>query len=155
MGAPRFRRGLDVFAFLKLAGTKLTATFAELNELVAGAATALHKHVLANGASDVTATAAQLNEAGIFFADTNITGAEAEELTDGSTTDLHEHELAQGANDVTATADQVNSLVQFPGLHAIGVCVSRAMWPMARRLSLVTIRTSLTQVMVSPRATSS
>jgi hypothetical protein len=103
--------------------------------------------VLKLGGTALTATGAQLNEAGTFFAATDMTGAEAEELTDGSTTAKHEHALAAGANDVTATAAevnyldnddlaaadlqkladltataaQVNSLVQFPGLLAYGV----------------------------------
>ena len=76
-----------------------------------------HTHLLAAGATDVTATAAELNE-----------------VTDGSTTALHEHELAEGANDVTASAAEVNtldgisattaqlnSLAQNPGARAFGV----------------------------------
>jgi hypothetical protein len=73
------------------------------------------------GGTQLTATAAQLNEAGTFFNATDITAAEAEQLTDGSTTIKHEHALATGANDVTATLAQINSLAQFPGLVAYGV----------------------------------
>ena len=52
----------------------------------------------------LAATIAQLNEAGAFFAATDITGAEAETLTDGSNADaLHVHDTA-GITDHAITA---------------------------------------------------
>ena len=85
---------IDAHTHLLAAGaTDVTATAAELNEVTDGSTTALHEHELAEGANDVTASAAELNE-----------------VTDGSTTALHEHELAEGANDVTATAAELNEV---------------------------------------------
>lgn len=93
-------------------------------ELLSGEDTIEHAHVLAKGATDVTATAAQVNE-----------------LVDGADTSLHTHDLEHGASDVTATADEINQAldgiaaevtaaglssisqqaVKFPGLNALGV----------------------------------
>jgi hypothetical protein len=52
---------LDAGAMVLMDGVALAATAAELNELADGSTTALHEHELAEGANDVTATAAQVN----------------------------------------------------------------------------------------------
>ena len=67
-------------------------SFANIRDLTDGGnADALHVHTVA-GLSDISATAANLNEAGTFFGATDISGAEAETLTDNSSaTGLHTH----------------------------------------------------------------
>ena len=88
--------------------TVLTATSSQLNELKNGGNTALHKHTLANGATDVTASAAELNK--LDGANANVTAGNLNTLTGGGNTALHKHTLANGATDVTASAAELNKL---------------------------------------------
>ena len=64
---------------LQIGGVSITAIAAELNIM-----------------DGITATTAQLNEAGTFFASTDLTGAEAEDLSDGGATTLHSHTSLSG-----------------------------------------------------------
>ena len=90
---PTFRKGINVLTGLWIDSTEVTATAAEINELVAAGDTSLHTHELAEGASDLGATQAQIDE-----------------LVAGGDTTLHTHALADGASDVTATAAELNLL---------------------------------------------
>jgi len=88
-------------------------SFANICDLTDGGnADALHVHTVA-GLSDISATAANLNEAGTFFNATDISGPEAETLTDASNADaLHVHTVA-GLSDISATAANLNEAGTF------------------------------------------
>lgn len=66
-------------------------TQTDKNLLTSAGVTSLHKHTLANGASDVTMTVSQLNQlAGISA---NVTASNLNILTGGSDTTLHTHDV--------------------------------------------------------------
>jgi parallel beta-helix repeat protein len=64
----------------------------DLAELASGGDTDLHTHALADGASDVTATAAELNK--LDDASANVTATNLNALTGGGETALHSHAAA-------------------------------------------------------------
>ena len=74
-------------------------TQSEHDELVTGGNTALHKHLLINGASDVQATFTEINQA-IYGVGPTVTSANLTSLTDGSTIpdNIHKHPSSGLAN---------------------------------------------------------
>lgn len=77
------------------------------NALTSAGVTALHKHVLADGASDVILTAAQINQLNGVSA--NVTGSNLNALTGGADTALHNHDTryyTKTQADATTTATQ-------------------------------------------------
>ncbi len=91
-------------------------TQGEHDELVTGGNTALHKHLLINGASDVQATYAEINQA-IYGIGGSVTSANLTTLTDGSAVpnSLHTHPPAGFANHgfirLSVTAADINDPV--------------------------------------------
>jgi len=130
-----FRRGANIRKKFLIDDVQVTATAAEINkldgaganvtavnldELTGAGDTSLHTHALADGASDLAATQAEVDQA-LSGISANVTQANLDELTGAGGTSLHTHALAQGASDVTATATQVNSLARDAGKQAVAV----------------------------------
>ncbi|HWQ95916.1 MAG TPA: hypothetical protein VN368_00950 [Candidatus Methylomirabilis sp.] len=107
--------------FAKLAGTTLTfRNAADDTDLTIGNISGPHTHQLAAGATDVTATAAELNTLDGITASTaelnctdGVTSAIQTQL-DGKAASGHTHQLSAGATDVTASKDEINVLDGIP-----------------------------------------
>ena len=115
-------------AALKLAGTTVSATAAEVNALAGAGAVKSDLEKLKN----ITSSAAELNK--LDGAGANVTASNLDALTGGSdvakATGGHGHLLAAGASDVTASAAELNALQgnveAVAALVAAGLGVSQA-----------------------------
>lgn len=99
-----FKSIVDFAAGLKIGGTAVTSTAAEINTLHGSGIAKADLQKL----HGVTATAAEVNK--LAGAGENVTAANLDELTGGAETDLHTHALANVAENVAAIAEPETAL---------------------------------------------
>ena len=85
-----------------------------MSTLTGGGGTTLHTHTLANGASDVTATAAEVNQA-LAGISANVTDTNLSTLTGGGDTSLHRHSNATTSVDGFMAASDKTKLDGLTG----------------------------------------